>query len=166
MPHVWLSIGSNLDRDRCIAGAVTELRERYGELILSRVYESEAVGFEGSPFYNLVAGFETDQPPEALAAVLRRIEDTFGRRRGPNKFAPRTLDIDLLTYGDLVSDDPSVDLPRDEITRYAFVLGPLAEVAGDERHPRTGQSYAELWAGFDREGQTLRPVVFEFPARP
>ncbi len=165
MPRVWLSIGSNLERERCIAGAVAELRERYGELILSRVYEAEAVGFEGRPFYNLVAGFETDQAPEALVDALHGIEDAFGRRRGPDKFAPRTLDIDLLTYGDLVSDDPSFDLPRGEITRYAFVLCPLAEVAGDERHPRTGKSYAEMWAGFDRKDQSLRPVTFEFTAR-
>jgi 2-amino-4-hydroxy-6-hydroxymethyldihydropteridine diphosphokinase len=162
MPEVWLSIGSNQDREHCIAGAVAALRERFGRLTLSGVYESAAVGFEGEPFYNLVAGLQTSEPPRSLIAELRAIEDAFGRHRGPDRFAPRTLDIDLLTYGDLVSDDPSLDIPRGEITRYAFVLGPLAEVAGGQRHPRTGRCYAELWAEFDQGKQALRPVPFAF----
>jgi len=162
MPWVWLSIGSNQDRERCIGGAVAELQRRHGELVLSRVYESEAVGFEGHPFYNLVAGFDTARPMAELMAELRHIEDAFGRRRGPDKFAPRTLDIDLLTYGDLVSSDPALDIPRDEIMRYAFVLGPLAEVAAHERHPGNGHTYAELWDDFDQAAQPLHPVAFDF----
>jgi 2-amino-4-hydroxy-6-hydroxymethyldihydropteridine diphosphokinase len=165
MPRVWLSIGSNQDRERCIAGAVQALRDRFGPLILSRVYETQSVGFKGQPFYNLVAGVESDASPASLIAALRDIENAFGRRRGPDKFAPRTLDIDLLTYGDLVSDDPALDIPRSEIARYAFVLGPLAEVAGEERHPRTGRSYAGMWADFDCEGQALQPMPFDFSPR-
>jgi len=102
MPRVWVSIGSNQARERSIRGAVQALRERFGELTLSQVYESEAVGFEGHPFYNLVAGFDTGETVGELNAAFRQIEDAFGRVRGPDKFSPRTLDIDLLTYGDLV----------------------------------------------------------------
>jgi 2-amino-4-hydroxy-6-hydroxymethyldihydropteridine diphosphokinase len=92
---------------------------------------------------------------------MRAIEDAHGRTRGGDKFAPRTLDIDLLTYGDSVLNAGPLRLPRDEILKYAFVLGPLAEVAGAERHPVDGRNYAELWAAFNQAAQPLRPVEFE-----
>jgi 2-amino-4-hydroxy-6-hydroxymethyldihydropteridine diphosphokinase len=164
VPRVWVSIGSNQQRERSIRGAVRALRERFGEPTLSRVYETEAVGFEGRPFLNLVAGFDTDESVAALNAAFREIEDAFGRVRGPEKFAPRTLDIDLLTYGDLAGSVDGYELPRDEILRYAFVLGPLAEVAGDEIHPLLGRSYRALWAAFDRQDQPIVPVDFDFGA--
>jgi 2-amino-4-hydroxy-6-hydroxymethyldihydropteridine diphosphokinase len=162
VPRVWVSIGSNQERERSIRGAVRALRERFGDLILSGVYESEAVGFEGHPFYNLVAGFDTDESAGALNAAFRGIEDTFGRIRGPEKFSPRTLDIDLLTYGDVAGTVDGCELPRDEIVKYAFVLGPLAEVAGEEVHPALGRSYRELWEAFDRTARLILPVDFDF----
>jgi 2-amino-4-hydroxy-6-hydroxymethyldihydropteridine diphosphokinase len=156
MPAIWLSLGSNRDRERSLRGAVRTLRATLGPLVLSSVYESAAVGFVGEPFLNLVAGGHTEMPPEAVQAWLREIEDAHGRVRGPDRFAPRTLDIDLLTYGDAVL--PALRLPRDEILHHAFVLGPLAEVAPDERHPLDGRSYAALWAAFDRAALPLRRV--------
>lgn len=164
MPWVWVSIGSNQERERSIRGAVAALRERFGPLRLSQVYESEAVGFSGQPFLNLVAGFETDEPVGAINSALRAIEDAMGRVRGPEKFAPRTLDLDLLTYGDAVGEIDGCALPRDEILHYSFVLGPLAEVAGDERYPPTGETYRALWAGFDQAAQPIEPVPFDFEA--
>lgn len=160
MPRIWLSLGSNEARERSLRGAVRMLREAFGPLVLSTVYESAAVGFVGEPFLNLVAGVDTDWPVEAVQRRLREIEDAHGRVRGGDRFCPRTLDIDLLTYGDLVR--PDLDLPRTEITRHAFVLGPLAEVAPDERHPVLGRSYAELWADFERAAQPLSPVGLEW----
>jgi 2-amino-4-hydroxy-6-hydroxymethyldihydropteridine diphosphokinase len=156
VPRIWLSLGSNQARERSLRGAVRRLREAFGPLVVSPVYESAAVGFAGDPFLNLVVGAETEWPIEAVQQHLRKIEDAHGRVRGPDRFAPRTLDIDLLTYGDAVR--PELDLPRDEIERYAFVLGPLADVAPDEIHPTLGQSYGALWAAFDRAAQPLRPV--------
>lgn len=148
MAWVWLSIGSNIDRERYIRGAVQALREQFGELVLSSVYETPSEGFDGDPFYNLVAGFETILPPEQLHPMLRAIEDAHDRERTGPKFSARTLDIDLLTYGDEITDRGGKALPRDEILKYGFVLGPLAEVAPDEIHPQAGRSYAELWADF------------------
>ncbi len=157
----WLSIGSNLDREQSIRGAIQDLRATYGELTLSPVYESVAVGFSGAPFLNLVAGIDTDEPVEAINARLRAIEDAHGRVRGPDKFAPRTLDIDLLTWGDAVGRIDSYELPRDEILKYAFVLGPLADVAPRARHPLDGRRYADLWRDLgermQRDGGVLRP---------
>ena len=161
MPHVWVSLGSNIDRERCIRGAVAALRGRFHELTLSKVYESEAVGFDGQPFYNLVLGFRTEDSPAALCRCFREIEDAFGRERGCDKFSPRTLDIDLLTYGDRVVRTGGIALPREEIIRYAFVLMPLADVAGDEVHPQTQCTYRALWDAFDRDGQSMWPVELD-----
>jgi 2-amino-4-hydroxy-6-hydroxymethyldihydropteridine diphosphokinase len=161
MSRCWLSLGSNQDREASIRGAVASLRADFGELVLSSVYESPAEGFSGAPFLNLVAGIETDLGVAEIDRILRRIEDAHGRIRGPDKFAPRTLDIDLLTYGDTVGTLDGRDLPRDEILRYAFVLGPLAEVAPDEIHPGTGLTYSALWTGFRLAGQTLIPVPLD-----
>lgn len=162
MPRVWVSIGSNVERERHLRAAVAALRERFGELLLSPVYETEAEGFDGDPFYNLVAGFDTGLPPGELHALMREIEAANGRDRGGARFGPRTLDIDVLTYGDQVGDAGGKRLPRDEITRYAFVLRPLADVAGEERHPELGLSYARLWQDFPgREAARMRPVALD-----
>jgi len=162
MTRCWISIGSNQERERCIRGAVHALRRRFGALILSSVYESEAVGFDGQPFFNLVAGLDTRESVIALRDALRSIEDSFGRVRGPAKFAPRTLDLDLLTYGDRVDNEDGRELPRDEILMHAFVLAPLAEVARREIHPVVGRSYGDLWRAFDKSVQTLKRIAFQF----
>ena len=111
--RVWVSIGSNIDRERNIRTAVAALRAGFGALRLSRVYECPAVGFSGEAFYNLVAGFDTELSPAELSARLRAIENAQGRVRSGGKFSSRTLDIDLLSYGDQVLDRGEVHLPRD-----------------------------------------------------
>jgi 2-amino-4-hydroxy-6-hydroxymethyldihydropteridine diphosphokinase len=153
--RAWLSLGSNLEPQQQIPDALEALRKRFGKLVVSPVYESEAVGFKGSNFHNLVVGIETRLPALELVRQLRQIEADHGRVRGADKFSSRTLDIDLLTYGDCIIDEGGVQVPRDEILRYAFVLLPLSEVAPHERHPVTGQTYGELWAGFDASNQPL-----------
>jgi 2-amino-4-hydroxy-6-hydroxymethyldihydropteridine diphosphokinase len=162
VPQVWISVGSNLQREPSIRGAVAALRERFGDLVVSPVYQGEAVGCDGPAFYNLVVGLDTELPPERLGRILRDIEDVHGRVREADRFAPRTLDLDLLTWGDAVLDRDGFALPRDEILKYAFVLRPLADVAGEEVHPVVGCSYAELWAEFDQAAQPLKPVPFCF----
>ena len=142
----WISIGSNVDREASVRGALQNLRAAYGDLVISPVYETEAIGFDGEPFLNLVVGIRTGEPVGAINARLRAIEDAHGRVRGPDKFAPRTLDLDLLTYGAAVGVIDGCALPRDEILRYPFVLAPLADVAPAERHPENGRHYADLWA--------------------
>ncbi len=162
MPRVFVGIGSNVDRGASIRAGIEDLRAGFGELVLSSVYESEAVGFEGDAFFNLVAAFDTHEPVDAVVDMLSRIEALNGRLRGSEKFSPRTLDLDLLLYGnDIISTD-RFHVPRDEILRYAFVLWPLAELAPDLLHPETKASYTQLWEQFDKSDQALRPVAFDW----
>jgi 2-amino-4-hydroxy-6-hydroxymethyldihydropteridine diphosphokinase len=141
---------------------VRELTAHYGSLTLSPVYESKALGFEGENFYNLVAGFDSAESVERIKQVLAEIESRLGRVRGVERYSARTLDLDLLLYGDMVQHDGQVDLPHPDIRRYAFVLRPLADIAPDLRHPETNLSCAEMWRQFDGSGQEIRAVEFKW----
>lgn len=159
MTRVWISIGSNIDREPNVRSALDALRRHFGSLVVSPIYEAEAVGFSGEPFYNLVAGIETVSPPRDLHALMREIEAQHGRAVDTRRSGSRTLDLDVLTYGAEVTDEGGKHLPRDEILHYAFVLAPLADVAADEVHPETGRSYRDHWlayAGADRD--SLRAI--------
>ncbi len=162
MPQVFVGIGSNIEREKNIRGGVADLRRRFGELSLSTVYESEAVGFDGNNFYNMVAAFDSDEGVEAITKALHEIEDAHGRTREGPRFSSRTLDIDLLLYGDLVLQQGKLELPRDEITKNAFVLRPMAELVPELRHPVLEQNYSELWQAFDKQKQPLWPVSVDF----
>jgi len=165
MTQVYLGLGSNIDRHKHITAALDALFDAFGELSLSSVFESEAVGFDGSPFFNMVVGLETDQSIARLSDRLKQIEDDNGRRRQGPKFASRTLDIDILIYGDWVGEYAGVSLPRDEITKNAFVLWPLAQIAPEREHPTLNKSYSQLWQAYDKERQKLWPVPFVWRGR-
>ena len=158
MAKVFLSIGSNIDKERNIQAGIDALKLRFGEVTCSTTYESESVGFDGDNFYNLVAQIETDEQIESVVGALKQIEDEHGRTRSGPRFSSRTLDIDILLYDDLIRDDELVSVPRDEILKNAFVLRPLAEMAGDNRHPQIGDSYRNLWEQFDKSTQPLWPI--------
>lgn len=163
MAQVFLSLGSNIDRAKHIRAGLDALAQAFGDLNVSTVFESEAVGFEGENFYNLVVGMHTDLPVGQLASRLREIEDANGRVRGGAKFSARTLDIDILTYDDLAGEFDGVKLPRGEIVKNAFVLQPLAELVPARRHPLTGETFAEMWEHYDKDKQKLWPVHFSWP---
>lgn len=148
MAKVYVSIGSNVQRNKNIKFCLAQLKSLYSGLEISSVYENEAVGFDGDPFYNLVAAFETDNELPVLLDRLREIEDQAGRDRTQPRFSPRTLDIDILLYDDLVIADELIQIPRDEITRYAFVLKPLSELCPECVHPVVHKSYRQLWLDF------------------
>jgi 2-amino-4-hydroxy-6-hydroxymethyldihydropteridine diphosphokinase len=143
--RVYVSLGSNSDREARIRLAVAALREQFGEIELSPVYDSAAVGFDGSDFLNLVAGINTSLEVEAVAVIFHAIEDELGRDRSLPKFASRPIDLDILTYDDLILDAPGIHIPRPEILHNAFVLRPLQDIAADRLHPQVGESYTVLW---------------------
>lgn len=155
MARVYLSLGSNIDRHRHIRAALTALQQSFGELLLSPIYESEAVGFEGDNFFNLVVGLDTEMTVGELQRLIKSIEDDNGRVRGGAKFSARTLDIDILTYDDFVGEIDGVVLPREEIVKNAFVLLPLKDVAAHDLHPQLQRSYGELWSEYDKSKQAL-----------
>lgn len=158
MAKVFVSLGSNIEREKNIPLALKALEKAFGPLTLSSVYESEAVGFEGAPFYNMIAVFETDLPVHEVAKKLREIEHRQGRDWHCTKFSSRTLDLDLILYGDLILKEDKLVLPRQDIERFAFVLEPLAEIVPHLRHPVKGESYHALWSAFDKSGLNQRRV--------
>ncbi|WP_192035211.1 2-amino-4-hydroxy-6-hydroxymethyldihydropteridine diphosphokinase [Halomonas sp. YLGW01] len=163
MNRVTVSIGSNIERDHHVRICLDALHATFGELAVSRVFESEPVGFEdGRNFYNLVAAFDCDWTVGELQAWCKRLEFANGRSKNSTKFSPRTLDIDLLTVGNLIGMQDGVELPRDEILHHAFVLQPLAELLPDATHPLTRQPYRDLWAKFRSTEQQLWPIAFSW----
>lgn len=146
----YISIGSNIDKEIHIPASLQALEQLFGALTVSSVYESEAVGFSGDVFHNLIVGFDSELDVKTVAKQLRQIELDNGRTRDSQKFSARTLDLDLILYGDLIISDGRLRIPRDEIEKYAFVLEPLAEIAPTAIHPVSGINYAELWQRFDK----------------
>lgn len=158
MAKVFLSLGSNIDAPYHIAACVNALRQRYQVEAISTVYESEAVGFDGDNFLNLVVQIETTLGVGELSAQLKALEDQYGRDRTAARFSGRTLDVDILTYDALTGLVEGIELPRDEILTNAFVLLPLADIAGDDLHPVEQKTYQQLWSEYDKE-QKLWPSL-------
>lgn len=131
--RVYLAIGSNIEPHMHVIRAVQMLRDKFGVIRLSPIYRTPAEGFDGDSFLNLVVQFETRLTLSELLAVLREFERRGGRRReSENEMGPRTLDLDLLTYGDLFGTHSGAVLPRPEIFERRFVWQPLADLMMEE----------------------------------
>ncbi|NMH60404.1 2-amino-4-hydroxy-6-hydroxymethyldihydropteridine diphosphokinase [Alteromonas ponticola] len=162
MTHtILISIGTNIDRAHHVRAAKTALDALFSEVAVSRVYESEAVGFEGKAFYNLVASAKTELDLDTVCNLLKEIEADNGRQRNEKKYSSRTLDLDLLTFDDVCTQSPTV-LPREEILFNAFVLLPLAELVPHWQHPLEKRTYQALWQDFDQSSQQLKPINFNW----
>lgn len=161
MTRLFLGLGSNIEPRRYLPLGLTELETLLGPLRLSPVYEGAAIGFNGEPFWNLVVEAETSLSVADLQRALRTIEYAHGRPQNASRCSPRSLDIDILVYGDLCGVVDGVVLPRGEILENAFVLRPLAELAPEALHPVAGRSYRELWETYDAASQPLRLVSLD-----
>ena len=161
MTGVYVAAGSNVDAPRSLRLALTELRRTFPGLRVSRAYRNAAVGFAGDDFINLVVGFDTDRSLKNLVDELRRIETLCGRARDAPKWAPRSMDLDILLYGDLVAVTPEATLPRPDLLRRPYMLGPLADIAASVRHPLVHQSIGELWSAFDRDAHAMTQIDLE-----
>jgi 2-amino-4-hydroxy-6-hydroxymethyldihydropteridine diphosphokinase len=159
MRQGYISIGSNIDKNKNIPASLEALKLHFGLLTISSIYESESVGFTGDTFYNLVVGFNSELSVKEVAKILRQIELDNGRTRNSQKFSSRTLDLDLILYDKLILNDGRLQIPRDEIERYAFVLEPLAEIAPDLKHPISNISYSDLWKKFDKTNLTQQRIL-------
>lgn len=155
MAVVYLGLGSNLNPTENLRLALRELRKRFTVVAVSPVYRNEPVGFEGGDFLNAVVCIETGSSPADVCQELDTIHGVAGRIRGDGRFVSRTLDIDLLLYGDQVIDEPPVSVPRSDILTYSFVLRPLVDLAPDLRHPVSGKTISELWRAFDSAAHPL-----------
>ena len=137
MAHAWLSLGSNIEPERHLRAALRELRERFGALRVSAVYESPPAGFDGAPFWNLAVGLESDLDLDALNAWLHALEDRQGRRRGGPRYADRTLDIDVVAFATQALDRPE--------WKQAFLLAPLAEIEPRLPVPEGDETVGDRW---------------------
>lgn len=148
MPEIFVSIGSCFNRRDNVRAALKALRRRFGFIRYSSVYETEAVGFEGDPFFNLVVSFETNDDPLILKQFFKSVERRRGRSPGLKTPGPVPLDLDLLLYGDMIVDTPGLKLPRDDVLQHAFVLEPLSELAPTGVYPGSRETYRDLWQDY------------------
>jgi len=160
--RVTVSIGSNIEAERNIHRSIKALRKSFGELLISPVYQTEAVGFDGDDFLNLVVSFSTDKSVQMVAHELKSIEDAIGRDRTQAKFSARTIDLDLLTYNSLILDEAGVQVPRHEILQNAFVLKPLSDLHPEAVHPHNKQTYAALWRDMQQHAARIERIPITF----
>jgi len=158
MHTIYISVGSNIDPRIHVELALTDLCDCFGALQQSSLYESQAVGFDGDNFLNLVVSANTDKTIQEVVDCLHAIEARHGRDRQGPRFSSRTLDLDLLLYDDVICKANGIHVPREEILYNAFVLYPLAELAPDLMHPTEHQSMAQLWQQFDKGRQKIWKV--------
>jgi 2-amino-4-hydroxy-6-hydroxymethyldihydropteridine diphosphokinase len=155
---VYVAAGSNIEPLKNLRRAIDALATHYGALKVSSAYRNKAVGFAGEDFVNMAVGFATEQRVEEVLARLHTIEESCGRPRAAPRWAPRSMDLDVLMYDALVCDRPGLALPRPDLLKRPYMLGPLAELAPALRHPTDGRTMAELWAAFDHTAHPLQKV--------
>ncbi len=163
MTQVLVAAGSNIEPVANLRRVLDVLARHYPRLRCSRAYCNAAVGFEGEDFVNLVVGFDTDDDVESVLAHLHEAEAACGRERMAPKWAPRAMDLDVLLFGDRICDQPGLVLPRPDLVRRAYMLGPAAELAPGTVHPTLGRTLVELWRDFAREGHPMHVVDLAWP---
>ena len=154
MARAFIAIGSNINSAENVRAAIQRLARQTRLSAISMVYRSGALGRpEQPPYYNCVVEIETDAPPaEVKYGMLRRIEEDLGRRRTNDKYAARTIDLDLIVYGDLALDTPDLKLPDPEILERPFLAIPLFELAPELVLPGYGRRIGEIAARLARDG--------------
>ncbi|SRR5579871_133419 len=161
MKTVYLGLGSNVgDREQMLQAALDLLHRQEVRIArVSSVYETEPMDVHGQRwFLNLVAEARTELFPRQLLSRVGKIEQELGRRRTIPK-GPRTIDIDILLFGNAVVRTPALTIPHASLAERRFVLAPLVELAPDLRHPVSRQSMRELLGAV--AGQTVRKVEFQ-----
>ena len=156
-----MSLGSNINPEKNLQYACKELKKTFGNIQVSSVYRNKPIGFEGNDFLNMVVKVKSTFNPNEMLDLLRSLEIATGRDIGTGAFDSRTLDIDMVLYGDLVHPEKPFKIPRKDIELYSFVLCPLAEIDPDGIHPVTGKTFKDLWEDFDQEEHLLEKVTLD-----
>ncbi|ARR10830.1 2-amino-4-hydroxy-6-hydroxymethyldihydropteridine diphosphokinase [Xanthomonas citri] len=164
MTTVLLSLGSNVQPTHYLRLALAALRARFGQVVVSPAYRTPAVGFDGPDFVNNAAVLQTDLDLDALDHWLHALEDAHGRDRSGPRFSDRTLDLDVVFFGDRIVEGPGhLRIPRPEL-KHAFVLKPLADIAPDFIDPLSGQTLATLWQAHPQYGSAFATVELDAAA--
>lgn len=158
MARVFVAAGSNIEPERHLQIASGELRRVFPDIRFSRWYRNRAAGFAGDDFVNFVVEFSTELPVRELISRLHAIEELCGRPRDAPRWAPRSMDLDVLLYDDLICDEPQLKLPRPDLLQRAYMLGPLADLAPGLVHPTAQATIGQLWEQFDRAAHPLVPI--------
>ncbi|NOI82893.1 2-amino-4-hydroxy-6-hydroxymethyldihydropteridine diphosphokinase [Vibrio tubiashii] len=160
MITTYIGIGSNIERRKHIQAAITELGAIGSDIRLSTIYECESIGFESNAFYNLVVEMKTSLTLTEFTRQLRKIELKWGRAENAGKFEPRTVDLDIILFGDQTCSSKP-EIPRGDIFKYAFVLKPLLELCPQLVVPQDGRTIEQIWqqASFDTDLEAI-PLWF------
>ena len=160
MSLIHLNIGSNQNRRSNIRLSVESLELHFSDVVLSSLFESPSEGFKGNDFYNVGVNITTAKTSNEVVDILHDIENYLGRDRSLPKFSSRLIDLDLVLYGGIIDD--TLNVPRKDILKYAFVLAPLAELNPEVIHPLEGSSYQNLWKIFQsKQDYNLRQYNVE-----
>lgn len=158
MNRVFVSLGSNIDPERYLPEAVRRLAASCRLLAASPVYETQPVGSTGQPnFLNAAVLVETEESATRFKSyVLEVIERELGRVRTEDKYAARTIDLDISLFNEDVFDLEGRHIPDPEILQHPHIARPLADLAPDYRHPETGQTLCQIAGALPEDGLMLR----------
>jgi 2-amino-4-hydroxy-6-hydroxymethyldihydropteridine diphosphokinase len=155
MVEVYVAAGSNVSPELYLKRALALLEQKFSPVRASAIYRNRAVGFEGEDFLNLVVSFATDLDVRAVRTYLQAIEAQCDRPPEAAKWAPRTMDLDILLYDNVISDEPGLVLPRPDLVRRAYMLKPMVDLAPDLKHPVLGKTMQEIWDASDLKSHAL-----------
>jgi 2-amino-4-hydroxy-6-hydroxymethyldihydropteridine diphosphokinase len=161
---VLVALGSNIAPAQRMLQAARLLKRAFDGVRFSACYQNPAAGFAGEDFINAAATFNTALPVEHVRATLQGIEEACGRHRDDAKWAPRAMDLDILLFGDAISAAPGLQLPRNDLLRRAYMLGPAAELEPQRVHPTAQRTLAALWQELGPDCPPLRRLALDLNA--